>query len=130
VFLWALLIAACSTTLTGRRQLTLIDDDKMDALGVAAFADLDAETDLRDSYLPFPVIGFALQKVARALFSGTHVMDSALSSPESRSLDATCRSRCIRGALAVHYLSLARHFCTLSCRFRSKCRGCVPEVTG
>lgn len=43
VFLWALLIAACSTTLTGRRQLTLIDDDKMDALGVAAFADLKKE---------------------------------------------------------------------------------------
>jgi predicted Zn-dependent protease len=43
VFLWALLIAACSTTLTGRKQLTLFDDDKMDALGVAAFADLKKE---------------------------------------------------------------------------------------
>jgi predicted Zn-dependent protease len=36
----ALLIAACSTTMTGRKQLTLIDDAKMDALGVAAFTDI------------------------------------------------------------------------------------------
>ncbi|MDH3201115.1 MAG: M48 family metallopeptidase [Myxococcales bacterium] len=36
----AVLIAACSTTMTGRRQLTLIDDEKMDALGVAAFTDI------------------------------------------------------------------------------------------
>ncbi|MDH3729419.1 MAG: M48 family metallopeptidase, partial [Myxococcales bacterium] len=35
-----LLIAACSTTMTGRRQLTLINDAKMDALGVAAFTDI------------------------------------------------------------------------------------------
>jgi predicted Zn-dependent protease len=36
-------ILACSTTMTGRRQLTLIDDQKMDALGVAAFSDLQKE---------------------------------------------------------------------------------------
>lgn len=36
-------VAACSTTMTGRRQLTLIHDDKMDALGLAAFASLKAE---------------------------------------------------------------------------------------
>ena len=36
-------VAACSQTMTGRRQLTLIDDAKMDALGVAAFADLKQE---------------------------------------------------------------------------------------
>lgn len=36
----AVLIAACSTTMTGRRQLTLINDDQMDALGVAAFTDI------------------------------------------------------------------------------------------
>lgn len=36
----ALLIAACSTTMTGRRQLTLINDAKMDELGVAAFSDI------------------------------------------------------------------------------------------
>jgi len=35
---------ACSTTMTGRRQLTLIDDQKMDELGVAAFNDLKKET--------------------------------------------------------------------------------------
>ncbi|KPK16491.1 MAG: peptidase [Myxococcales bacterium SG8_38] len=38
-----LLTAACSTTMTGRKQLTLFDDDKMDALGVAAFTDLKKE---------------------------------------------------------------------------------------
>lgn len=42
--LWMLLlgfgVAACSTTMTGRRQLTLISDNKMDALGLAAFASL------------------------------------------------------------------------------------------
>ncbi len=35
-----LLVAACSTTMTGRKQLTLIDDAKMDALGAAAFTDI------------------------------------------------------------------------------------------
>jgi predicted Zn-dependent protease len=35
-----LLIAACSTTMTGRKQLTLFNDAKMDELGVAAFADI------------------------------------------------------------------------------------------
>lgn len=38
-----LLVSACSTTMTGRRQLTLINDDKMDALGIAAFASLKKE---------------------------------------------------------------------------------------
>lgn len=33
-------VAACSTTMTGRRQLTLIDDERMDAMGLAAFASL------------------------------------------------------------------------------------------
>jgi len=37
-------ILACSTTMTGRRQLTLIDDQKMDELGIAAFNDLKKET--------------------------------------------------------------------------------------
>jgi len=36
----ALLVVGCATTLTGRRQLTLIDDEEMAALGVAAFEDL------------------------------------------------------------------------------------------
>lgn len=36
----SLSVAACSTTMTGRRQLTLIDDAKMDALGIAAFSSL------------------------------------------------------------------------------------------
>ena len=47
------LLAACSTTMTGRKQLTLFNDAKMDELGVAAFSDLktqgkvgkDAKTD-------------------------------------------------------------------------------------
>lgn len=39
----ALLIAACSTTMTGRKQLTLVNDAKMDELGVAAFTDLKTE---------------------------------------------------------------------------------------
>lgn len=42
-FLATLALGACSTTMTGRKQLALIDDDKMDALGVAAFADLKKE---------------------------------------------------------------------------------------
>ncbi|MFZ1862726.1 MAG: M48 family metallopeptidase [Polyangiales bacterium] len=43
---WPVLLAACSTTMTGRRQLTLIDDAKMDQLGVAAFASLKKEGEL------------------------------------------------------------------------------------
>jgi predicted Zn-dependent protease len=39
----SLWVAACSTTMTGRRQLTLIDDDQMDAMGTAAFASLKQE---------------------------------------------------------------------------------------
>ena len=39
----ALLAAGCSTTMTGRRQLTLIGEDKMDAMGIAAFASLKSE---------------------------------------------------------------------------------------
>ncbi len=35
-----LLTSACATTMTGRKQLVLIDDAKMDEMGVAAFADL------------------------------------------------------------------------------------------
>ena len=41
--LLALLVAACSTTMTGRKQLTLINDAKMDELGVAAFTELKRE---------------------------------------------------------------------------------------
>jgi predicted Zn-dependent protease len=37
------MVAACSTTMTGRRQLTLISEDKMDAMGIAAFASLKEE---------------------------------------------------------------------------------------
>lgn len=36
-------MVACSTTMTGRKQLTLINDAKMDELGVAAFTDLKKE---------------------------------------------------------------------------------------
>jgi len=42
----SLLVTACSTTMTGRRQLTLINDDKMDALGIAAFASLKKDGEL------------------------------------------------------------------------------------
>jgi predicted Zn-dependent protease len=42
-FLGLLLAAACSTTMTGRKQLTLINDAKMGELGVAAFTDLKSE---------------------------------------------------------------------------------------
>lgn len=45
-FLATLSLGACSTTLTGRKQLTLIDDDKMDALGAAAFTDLKKEAEV------------------------------------------------------------------------------------
>ena len=38
-----LVLAACSTTMTGRKQLTLFNDAKMDELGVAAFTDLKSE---------------------------------------------------------------------------------------
>lgn len=43
LLVWTLLMTACSTTMTGRRQLTLIDDAKMDELGIAAFQDLKTE---------------------------------------------------------------------------------------
>jgi len=36
-------VSACSTTMTGRKQLTLVNDAKMDELGVAAFTDLKKE---------------------------------------------------------------------------------------
>ena len=42
----ALLSLGCSTTMTGRRQLTLIADDKMDALGIAAFATMKRQGEL------------------------------------------------------------------------------------
>jgi len=42
----SLWVAACSTTMTGRRQLTLIGDDKMDAMGIAAFASLRQQGEL------------------------------------------------------------------------------------
>ena len=42
----SLCVAACSTTMTGRRQLTLIHDDKMDAMGIAAFTSLRQQGEL------------------------------------------------------------------------------------
>jgi len=42
----SLLAAGCSTTMTGRKQLTLIHEDKMDAMGIAAFASLKSEGEL------------------------------------------------------------------------------------
>jgi predicted Zn-dependent protease len=42
-FLGVFVMSACSTTMTGRKQLTLINDAKMDELGVAAFTDLKKE---------------------------------------------------------------------------------------
>ena len=42
----SLCAAACSTTMTGRRQLTLIHDDKMDAMGIAAFTSLRQQGEL------------------------------------------------------------------------------------
>lgn len=42
-FLGVFVMVACSTTMTGRKQLTLINDAKMDELGVAAFTDLKKE---------------------------------------------------------------------------------------
>jgi predicted Zn-dependent protease len=41
-----LLVTACSTTMTGRKQLTLIHDDKMDAMGIAAFTSLKQQGEL------------------------------------------------------------------------------------
>ena len=44
--LWVLpllVVAACSTTMTGRKQLTLFNDAKMNELGVAAFTDIKSE---------------------------------------------------------------------------------------
>lgn len=48
VLIASLAVAACSTTMTGRRQLTLIDDAKMDSLGVATFASLKREGKLNE----------------------------------------------------------------------------------
>ena len=42
----SLSLAACSTTMTGRRQLTLIHEDRMDAMGIAAFASLKRSGEL------------------------------------------------------------------------------------
>ena len=36
----SLAVASCATTMTGRKQLNMISDDKMDAMGIAAFTDL------------------------------------------------------------------------------------------
>lgn len=35
-----MLVSACTTTMTGRRQLTLISEDKMETMGIATFASL------------------------------------------------------------------------------------------
>jgi predicted Zn-dependent protease len=40
VSLIAVAAASCATTMTGRRQLNMVSDEKMNAMGVAAFADL------------------------------------------------------------------------------------------
>lgn len=45
--LWmTLCLVACSTTLTGRQQLTLIPDDQMESLGGSAFTDLKQKQDI------------------------------------------------------------------------------------
>jgi predicted Zn-dependent protease len=48
VLIASLGLTACSTTMTGRRQLTLIDDAKMDELGIATFASLKRERKLSE----------------------------------------------------------------------------------
>jgi len=42
----SLFATACSTTMTGRRQLTLVPADKMDAMGIAAFASLKQQGEI------------------------------------------------------------------------------------
>jgi predicted Zn-dependent protease len=59
----ALCATACSTTMTGRRQLTLIDDAKMDALGISAFASLKAEGTLNQD----PAVNAYVSCVAAAI---------------------------------------------------------------
>jgi len=44
-------VAACSQTMTGRRQLTLIDDAEMNAMGVATFSELKREGKLSDDLM-------------------------------------------------------------------------------
>lgn len=43
---WGVAVFGCATTMTGRRQLTLINDSKMDAMGLAAFASLKQKAEL------------------------------------------------------------------------------------
>ncbi|MDH3201745.1 MAG: M48 family metallopeptidase [Myxococcales bacterium] len=63
LLLFGLGVAACSTTMTGRRQLTLIDDDRMDAMGLAAFASLKQQGELsRD-----PMVNDYVECVAAAI---------------------------------------------------------------
>lgn len=40
------LLVACATTLTGRKQLALLGDDQMDSLGAAAFNDIKAQAEV------------------------------------------------------------------------------------
>lgn len=65
--LWILLaglgVAACSTTMTGRRQLTLINDAKMDSMGLAAFASLKQRGKLSQD----PMVNEYVQCVASAI---------------------------------------------------------------
>ncbi|MEM8609780.1 MAG: M48 family metallopeptidase [Myxococcota bacterium] len=45
------LVLGCSHTMTGRRQLTLINDAKMDQMGVAAFEELKAQQKVSDDLM-------------------------------------------------------------------------------
>jgi len=58
-------VAACSTTMTGRRQLTLIDDDQMDAMGLATFASLKQQGKLSKD----PMVNDYVECVAGAVLA-------------------------------------------------------------
>lgn len=49
--LGAALLVGCTHTMTGRRQLTLINDAKMDEMGTAAFAELKAQQKVSDDIM-------------------------------------------------------------------------------
>jgi predicted Zn-dependent protease len=59
----SLFVAACSTTMTGRKQLTLIHEDRMDALGIAAFTSLKQQGELNQD----PAINEYVQCVVIAI---------------------------------------------------------------
>lgn len=63
-------IGACATTMTGRRQLKLLDDDQMAAMGVATFNDLKQKGEVDESVATNRYVECIVDSIVSALPQG------------------------------------------------------------